>query len=44
VNWEFAIICPFYKRNGEPSNYTGIFLLSVSGKIFLGSLAGRLRD
>jgi hypothetical protein len=45
--WKTTIICTIYKGKGcigEPGNYRGISLLSVLRKMFLGILAGRLRN
>jgi hypothetical protein len=47
LDWKIFIIYPVYKvkRNREkPGNYKGILLVLACGKIFLGILAGRLRD
>jgi hypothetical protein len=47
LNWKIAIIHPIYKERGncrEPENYTGISLLSVSGKTSSRILAWRLSE
>ena len=45
-NWRLAVIVPLYRGKGERtecSNYRGIGLLSVIGKIYAGILVDRVR-
>ena len=44
-DWRFAVIVPLYKHEGkrtECSNYRGISLLSMIGKIYAGILVDRV--
>ena len=45
-DWRSAVICSLYKGKGERtecSNYRGISLLSVVGKVFAGIIEDRVR-
>ena len=45
-DWRSTVIVPLYKGKGERtecSNYKGISLLSVVGKIYIGILVDRIR-
>ena len=45
MDWTIGLICPLYKKKGNPSNpnnYRGITLLSCLGKLFTAVLNERL--